>query len=356
VAIRQQTLRLLHQLTVTVGGEADQATRTMTAGWVRAWDELAPAWRETIAELVAKAAADGQWPPPWQLARMDRLASAVVATSNALDALAAKAGVTIAAGTGTIAAATVEAEPGLAASQLPAAAAQAATVAYAARLNPSALDVIVQRTTQQVTALTRPLSADATEAMRRSLIRGIAVGDNPRTAAADMLRRMEGDFNGGLGRAVNVARTEMLSAYRETSRYAHSANADVLAGWVWHASLGPRCCPSCWALNGTVHGLDEPGPQDHQQGRCSRLPKTKSWRELGFDLDEPPDLIPDARAKWFAMSRADQDALFGPARAEMVRSGQVEWGQLASRRSNPGWRDSYVPTSVRDLQRLADVR
>jgi hypothetical protein len=349
VAIRRQTLRLLHQLTVTVGGEADQATRTMTAGWVRAWDELAPAWRETIAELVAKAAADGQWPPPWQLARMDRLGSAVVATSNALADLATQAGVTITAGTETIAAATVKAEPDLAASQLPPAARVAAAARYASRLNPTALDLIVRRTTQQVTALTRPLSADATEAMRRSLIRGIAVGDNPRTAAADMLRRVEGDFNGGLGRAVNVARTEMLDAYRETSRYAHSANADVLTAWVWSSALARTTCAACWSMHGTVHPLSEPGPLDHQSGKCARLPKTKSWRELGFDMDEPADLIPDAKAKFAALSEDQQVAIMGPARLDLLRSGRVGWDDLATRRANPGWRPSYVPTPAKNL-------
>lgn len=354
VAINRETLRLLRQLITTVGGHADDTTRRLTEAWVRAWDELAPAWQTAVAELIARAAADGQWPAPWQLARIERLGAAVVATSTALDGLAAQAGITIAAGTGPVVAATAAAEPILMASQLPAAMAAAAATGYAATLTPTALDVIVRRTREQVTARTRPLSAAATDAMRRSLIRGVAVGDNPNVVARDMLRRVEGDFNGGLTRAITIARTEMLDAYRTTSRYAHTANADVLAGWTWHSTLDSRTCQSCWAMHGTVHPVEQEGPWDHQQGRCARLPKLKPWSELGIDVDEPADRTPDAQARFDALPEERQLAILGPARLALLQSGRIQWADLATRRDTPGWRPSYTPTPVRDLQRIAD--
>lgn len=354
MAISRETLRQLRQLATAVGGHADETTRQLAEAWVRAWDELAPAWQTAIADLIAKAAADGQWPPPWQLARVERLAAAVVATSTALDDLAAQTNVTAGSGAAAIVAATAAAEPVLIASQLPAAMATAAAAEYAAKLTPTALDVIVRRSREQITARTRPLSAAAMEAVRRSLIKGVAVGDNPKTVARDMLRRVEGDFNGGLQRAMVISRTELLDAYRTTSRYAHAANADVLAGWTWHSSLDSRTCQSCWAMHGTVHPLDEEGPLDHQQGRCTRLPKVKPWRELGIDLDESADLTPDARARFDALPEPQQLAILGPARLKLLRSGQIGWSDLATRRDTPGWRPSYVPTSVRDLQRIAD--
>jgi SPP1 gp7 family putative phage head morphogenesis protein len=353
VAIRRDTLRRLRQLMATVGGRADATTRTLTTAWARAWDELTPAWQAAVADLIARAAADGVWPAPWQLARVERLGAAVVATASALDALAEHARSTIGDGTGEVVVAAGAAEPWLIASQLPAAAQAAAAATYAARIHPTALDVIVARTGQQVTALTRPLSAEATEAMRRALVRGVAVGDNPRTAARDMVRRVQGGFNGGLARALTIARTEMLDSYRETSRYAHAANADVLSGWLWSCACDRRSCPGCWGMHGTSHTLDEPGPLGHQNCRCSRLPKTKSWRDLGIPLDEPADLLPDARARFDALPEADQVAIMGPARLAALRSGQVGWSDLATRRDNPGWRPSYVPTPVRDLQRSA---
>ncbi|WP_346535618.1 hypothetical protein [Micromonospora sp. DPT] len=247
MAIDRETLRLLRQLATTVGGHADETTHRLTEAWVRAWDELTPAWQSTAAEVVTRAIVDGHWPAPWQLARIERLAAAVAATSTALDGLAAQAGATIADCTGAVVAATAVAEPVLIASQLPAALATAAAAGYAVKLTPTALDVIVRRTGEQVTALTRPLSADATDAMRRSLGRGVALGDNLTVVARDMVRRVEGDFKGGLTRAITIARTEILNAYRTTSRYAHTVNAEVLASWTWHSTLDARTCQSCWA-------------------------------------------------------------------------------------------------------------
>ncbi|MFG1659070.1 phage minor head protein [Micromonospora chersina] len=354
MAISRETLRQLRQLATTVGGHADDATRKLTEAWVRAWDELAPAWQAAIADLIAKAAADGQWPSPWQLARVERLAAAVVATSTALDQLAAQANATAGAGASAIVAATAAAEPALIASQLPAAMAATAAAEYAAKLTPTALDVIVRRSREQITARNRPLSAAAIESVRRSLIKGVAVGDNPRTVARDMLARVEGDFNGGLTRALVVARTELLDAYRTTSRYAHTANADVLDGWIWHSSLDTRTCQSCWAMHGTVHPLNEEGPLDHQQGRCTRLPKVKPWRDLGVDLDEPADLTPDARARFDGLPEEQQLAILGAGRLALLNAGRIQWSDLATRRDTPGWRSSYAPTSLRDLRRIAD--
>lgn len=354
MAISRETLRQLRLLATTVGGAADDTTRQLAEAWVRAWDELAPAWQQAVADLIAKAAADGQWPPPWQLARVERLAAAVVATSAALDDLAAQTNLTTGGAAATVVAATAAAEPALLASQLPATMAATAAAGFAAKLTPTALDVIVRRTREQITARTRPLSAAAMDAVRRSLIKGVVVGDNPNTVARDMLARVEGDFNGGLHRATVIARTELLDAYRTTSRYAHAANADVLDGWTWHSSLDARTCSSCWAMHGTVHPLDEEGPLDHQQGRCTRLPKVKPWSELGIDLDEPADRTPDARARFDGLPEEQQLAILGAARLALLRSGRIQWQDLATRRTTPGWRPSYAPTPLRDLQRIAD--
>lgn len=47
---------------------------------------------------------------------------------------------------------------------------------------------------------------------------------------------------------------------------------------------------------------------------------------------------------------------FRDPRLDLLRSGRIQWADLATRRETSGWRPSYVPTSVRDLQRLADRR
>lgn len=356
VAITHRTLYLLRKLRVDVGDETDAVVRRLTAAWVAAWDDLSEGWRRAIDEIVTHAAQTGRWPPAWRLARLERLVAAHLATSQALAALAEQTTTTASAGAANVVAATAAAEPLIMASQLPTSAAAAAAEAYAAAVAPSALEAIALRARQQIHALTWPLSTEATEAMRRALIIGVAVGEHPRDAARDMVRQVEGGFNGGLTRAINIARTEMLDAYRETSAQVHADNADVVDSWVWIATLDKRTCPSCWGMHGTIHPVDQPGPWDHQQGRCARMPKVKSWEELGIPGVEGEDLTPDAEKVFAALPRDEQLAVMGPGRLALLTAGRVNFADLAVRRENPAWRPAYYARPVRDLERLAARR
>lgn len=115
-------------------------------------------------------------------------------------------------------------------------------------------------------------------------------------------------------------------------------------------------CPACWSMHGTVHPVTEPGPLDHQQGRCARCPKVKPWSQMGIAGDEPADLIPDARKVFVGLPEVDQVAIMGSARLNLLRSGHISWEDLPQRRVTAGWRDSYAPRRVRDLQDLARQR
>jgi hypothetical protein len=185
--------------------------------------------------------------------------------------------------------------------------------------------------------------------MTRSLLTGVAAGDNPRAIAQAMVRRVEGGFTGGLTRALVISRSEVIDASRAAAREAHMANSDVLRGWTWHCACDRRSCPSCWAKHGNEYKLTDPGPLDHQQGRCSRTPLTKSWADLGFTVKEPPSVMPDAMATFRAMPKADQLAVMGPARLAALDSGKASWADLAQRRKTTGWRDSYGVRPVKDL-------
>jgi SPP1 gp7 family putative phage head morphogenesis protein len=353
MAIRSETLRLLRRLRAAVGREADDTVRTLAKAWALAWDELSGAWREAAADLAAQAARDGRWPSPWQVARVERLADAMNASTRALSVLAVEARLTIAPAVLSAVTATGRDTPHILASQLPKVHAGPAADRFAGRVAPTVLDAIVQRVTGRVTALTRPLSADSRDVMQRALIRGVAIGDNPRTVAAQMVARVQGAFNGGLARAVTISRTEILDAHRSAASAVHGANADVMSGWVWLASVSRRSCSACIAMHGTSHPVDQPGPLGHPNCRCSRAPKVKPWRDLGIDLDEPADLIPDARTAFAALAPADQLRIMGPARLAMLRNGDIGWADLARLRDNPGWRQSYEPTPIADLRRIA---
>jgi SPP1 gp7 family putative phage head morphogenesis protein len=354
--VTNRTLWLLAELRDQVGGQTDNVVRDLAGAWVKAWDTLSEAWQLAIAEAVDRFLATGVWPAPWQLARLARLNATAVATQQALGVLTTTTVTAANAGVAEIIAATAAAEPVIMASQLPANLAAAALKTYSHNIVPTALEAIALRARQQITATTWPISAEATEAIRRSLITGIATGANPREAARDMLRKVEGDFNGGLARAQNVARTEMLDAYRDTSEHVHWANRDVLDGWTWIATLDRRTCPSCWGMHGTHHPLTQPGPWDHQSGRCARMPKVKTWRELGIDMDELEDQTPDAQAEFDKLSEADQKAIVGPGRWAMMQAGKITLADIPKRKENPAWRPSYVPRNLGELEQVTRRR
>lgn len=210
------------------------------------------------------------------------------------------------------------------------------------RPDPEALKAIVERTTKQITVRTYYLSREAVAAMTRALRLGISGGLNPREAARRMVADTEGIFNGGIARALVIARTEMLDAHRAAARAVDLANRDILAGWQWYAKLDSRTCPSCIAQHGSLHDIDEPGPLDHHQGRCTRLPKTKTWRELGFDINEPSGLDFESGPDWFNRQPEEvQRDILGPKRYEAWRAGGYPFDEWSKPRTSDGWRTAY---------------
>jgi hypothetical protein len=210
------------------------------------------------------------------------------------------------------------------------------------RVDERQIEAIVRRTTERITSRTRALSRESQSAVRRELIRAVASGSNPRVTAQRIVSRAEGRFNGGLSRALVISRTEMLDAHRAAAAVGQAQHADVLAGWIWLSALDSRTCPSCWGKHGSQHPASEPGPFDHQQGRCARMPVTKTWADLGIDLPEPPSVVPDASEVFGALTADEQRSVLGPARYEAFAAGRFPMDQWSVRRSNPGWRDSYA--------------
>ena len=121
------------------------------------------------------------------------------------------------------------------------------------------------------------------------------------------------------------------------------ANADVIKGEVWIATLDTRTCPRCAPLDGKVFQVGEGArPPLHVSCRCARSPIAKSWRELGFDID---DLDPTTRAsmggqvpkditynQWLKGQPLDvQEMALGKARARLFRYGGLNVDQFVNR-------------------------
>jgi SPP1 gp7 family putative phage head morphogenesis protein len=346
MAVTNNTLAILAEQRAALTRITDAQVLALTRAWVDAWDVLGPEFDAALTELLA-AAKNGTVTAA-EVARSIRLRKALVLAGDKLAELAQLTEVTAANDTAQAALAGAQSQIDVIKSQLPPASAPVVSPAFT-RVDPRVLDAIVTRTTQNIHSAAQPLPYDVERAMKQELIRGIAVGENPRTTAGRIVRRTEGRFNGGLTRAMTIARTETLDAHRAGTQASEAANKDLLEEWDWHADLSARTCPSCLAMHGTRHPLDEPGPNDHQNGRCARVSITKSWKDLGFDIEEPLSVTPSAQDWYENLTPESQAAIMGPARAQLLADGSIQWADLATVRTTPGWRDSVVPTTVKDL-------
>lgn len=338
MAATERTLRLQRRLERDLKRITDAHTRALVAAWAEAWDEIVPDLTAVLVEMLS----NGEKITRTQMLRSARLRAALDAIATRLGQLAAEAGVLVVGDLRRVIDEAGGAQASVIDSQLPPGSGLLDDLESWARVDERQIAAIVRRSTQQITSRNRVMSRAAYEAVRRELIRGVASGSNPRQTARRIVRRVEYRFNGGLNRALTIARTETLDAHRAATALAQAQHADVLAGWIWLADLSPRICPACLAQHGSRHPLTEPGPLGHQNCRCTRVPVVKPWAELGHVIPEPPSLIPDARA-WFDSLPVDTKRdILGRTRYAAYAAGAYPMSAWVVRRSTPGWRDSYV--------------
>ena len=336
MAITDDAQRELKAMRIVVGVEVDAAIAALAQAWGRAWDELTDEWTAAVADLLEVG--DGQWPSHRQIARAERAQAALKATRAAIERMVAETGLHTTGSLRRIVDLAGEWEQRIAAVQLP----PGMGSSIWTRVDADALGAIITRTTGQIEALTAKLPTQQAAVMRQTLIRGVLVGDSPHTAARLMMRRLGGVFDGGRRRAEVIARTEMIDASRASALASRKANADVLKGWMWSCTKSVRSCGACLAMDGKVFAVDEPGPHGHQQCRCSASPVTKTWRDLGFDIDEPPSTYQSGRDWFDQQPEATQLRILGPTRLKALRDGDIDWDDIPTVKSTPGWRDSVI--------------
>ncbi len=200
------------------------------------------------------------------------------------------------------------------------------------------------------------LGPEVGQGVADALVQGVALGLNPRDVARQVRRR----FAMGLARALTISRTETLRAYREAAHRSYEANADVVKGWIWHAALGPRTCAACLAMHGTFHRLDE-RLDDHPNGRCTPVPVTRSWKEIGdrfgVDLGDVPNRKPEVTTgeEWLRQQTEEvQRRILGHAGYEAWRSGAVDLKDFAGWRQDRRWGRNLYRRSLREI--LGDER
>lgn len=349
MAINPATLQQAALLRAEIRRMTDAQAVELTRAWVTAWDGLLPDL-ETALDELASGAVDGRVSRAAML-RSRRLTQFLAQAEDVLGAMAERMEADLLGQLADMTRQTVAGQLALIDSQLPPVERRSGASVNLAldQPDPGAIQQIIARTLEQIHAEVIPLPGWVAARMKSELTRGMILGDNPRTTARRIIKATGDQFNGGLARATNIARTEFLDAHRRAAQLVEMRNADILTGWLWQATLDSRTCPSCIAKHGTEYPLDQFGPEDHQQGRCTRVPQTKSWKELGITQEEPASTFPDAREWYDGLTEDTQQRIMGPTRWQLLNDGSIGWEDLSGLRHSANWRDSYGVISVTDL-------
>jgi len=167
-----------------------------------------------------------------------------------------------------------------------------------------------------------------------TLVQGTAQGRNPRRTARDMAD----DLAGGLNKALEIARSEQIRAYRESGRNQWQASG-VVTGQRRLAAHDGRVCAACLADEGHVYSIDEPLP-DHTSGRCTGVPIVKNMPAVQWTAGEA----------WFRQQpEATQVSILGRSRLDAYQAGAFGFGDLVTRTEDPVWGAGIVPTPLTRL-------
>lgn len=186
-------------------------------------------------------------------------------------------------------------------------------------------------------------------AVRGGMLRG-ATGD-------EMAREVRDLMQTSMRNAQALVRTSVITVNNAAHEAAYAANADLMAGVQWMATLDPRTCSACGGLDGKEWpwGDPHPSPSLHFGCRCMLLPVTKSWEQLAREAGGNTDLArkldamsPGTRASmdgqvsakttyedWLSTRpEAMQKQILGPARYRLLESGKLKLSDLTDMRGN----------------------
>lgn len=195
----------------------------------------------------------------------------------------------------------------------------------------------------------------AADAAKQTLFTGVALGWNPQQTARAMAQALGAE---SYARALTIARTETLGAWRDAQVATYRANDDVCGGWLWSASKSVNTCAMCLAMDGTRHTLDET-LDSHPNCACAALPITKSWADIlgavGVDASGIRETSIAASyqtgADWFdAQPAATQRAVLGPAKYAAFSAGDLSLSDLVGVAHDGAWGASRYEKSLKQLK------
>lgn len=201
--------------------------------------------------------------------------------------------------------------------------------------------------------LLREALAGVGEGRARAIRDAVRVGFIENEATGAVIKRIRGSrVNGYADGLLEAPRRHIeaivRTALQHTASFARDkffeANGGLIAAVVWSSTLDLRTSDLCRARDGKRYTADTHKPVGHKlpwlggpgrahwNCRSAAVPVTKSWAELGIDIEE---MSPGTRAsmdgqvpeettysEWLTrQSAARQDDVLGPTRGKLLRSG-----------------------------------
>lgn len=183
----------------------------------------------------------------------------------------------------------------------------------------------------------RALWPEAVDGLASALVKGTALGWNPRKTAS----RMADGLAQGLDKALVIARSEQLRVYRRASveQYRESG---VVSGFKRLATKDDRTCMACLLADGQRLDL-ESELDDHPGGRCAAVPIVRGMPEVQWQTGR----------EWFLVQPAErQREIMNGRHADYYshwQRGEFELDQLLTIAHSSTWGDSPQVTPLRDL-------
>ena len=167
-----------------------------------------------------------------------------------------------------------------------------------------------------------------------ALIKGVALGWNPRVTAKEMY----GSMSWNLERAFMVARTEQMRALR-SGQLAEYRNSGYAEQYERRASKSTRTCLACLLEDGRIYQMNET-MSDHPNGRCMFLvvpPWYKRERLTGkeYFLTLQPD---------------EQKMMMGDERFAAWKRGQVQLEHMSRMHTHPIWGEAPEVVPMKELK------
>jgi SPP1 gp7 family putative phage head morphogenesis protein len=164
------------------------------------------------------------------------------------------------------------------------------------------------------------------------LVKGIALGQSPRTVARSIEQGLEISRN----RALTISRTEMMRAHRSATLRNYQANDDILKGWYWVSAHSARTCAACLAMDGTLHPLSE-SMDSHVACRCAKRPALKHL---------PARTVEDGETWLARQDAATQDNVLGKSGGMFYRAGAVDLQHFVKVDESPVWGRSVTDGGI----------